>query len=135
MLALMITGSCVTINVYFPAASAEKAAEKFVGDVLGEPQKDGSLLGPEDPRSGSAFRLVGEILDYLVPSAQAQQAEIDINTPQINAIKARMAQRQRESLNAFFVYQLPQPYIEICQWLAKYMSLNPTDFIDKVRET
>jgi uncharacterized protein len=102
MLALMLTGSCVTINVYFPAASAAKAAEKFVGDVLAEPQKDGSLLSPEDPRSGSMLRLAGEILDYLVPSAHAQQAEININTPQINAIKARMAQRQRDSLNAFF---------------------------------
>lgn len=102
VLALMITGSCVTINVYFPAASAEKAAEKFVGEVLGEPQKDGSLFGPEDPRSGAVFRFAGEILDYFVPSAQAQQAEIDINTPQINAIKERMAQRQRDNLNAFF---------------------------------
>jgi uncharacterized protein len=102
MLALMLTGSCVTINVYFPAASAAKAAEKFVGDVLAEPQKDGSLLSPEDPRSGSMLRLAGEILDYLVPSAHAQQAEININTPQINAIKARMAQRQSDSLNAFF---------------------------------
>ncbi len=99
---LMITGSCVTINVYFPAASAEKAAEKFVGDVLGEPKTDGSLFTPEDPRSGTVLLLAGEIMDYFVPSAQAQQAEININTPQINAIKARMAQRQRDSLNAFF---------------------------------
>ena len=37
-----------------------------------------------------------------MPSAHAQQAEIDINTPQINAIKARMAQRQRSSLNSLF---------------------------------
>ena len=99
---LMIMGSCVTINVYFPAASAEKAAEKFVGDVLGEPKTDGSLFTPDDPRSGTVLLLAGEIMDYFVPSAQAQQAEININTPQINAIKARMAQRQRDSLNAFF---------------------------------
>jgi len=99
---LMIIGSCVTINVYFPAASAQKAAEKFVGDVLGEPKTDGGLYTPEDPRSGSLLLLAGNIMDYFVPSAQAQQAEIDINTPQINAIKARMAQRQQDSLNAFF---------------------------------
>ena len=42
------------------------------------------------------------IVDFFVPSAQAQQASIDINTPQINAIKARMAQRQRDSLNKYF---------------------------------
>jgi uncharacterized protein YdbL (DUF1318 family) len=42
------------------------------------------------------------VLDFLVPSAEAQQAEIEINTPQINAIKARMADRQRQSLSALF---------------------------------
>ncbi len=99
---LMLMGSCVTINVYFPAAAAEKAAEKFVGDVLGEPQKDGSLFFPGDPLRGNLLLLAGNVMDYFVPSAAAQQAEIDINTPQINAIKARMAQRQRDSLNAFF---------------------------------
>jgi len=100
--ALMVTGSCVTINVYFPAASAEKAAEKFVGEVLGEPKTDGSLFTPDDPRSGTVLLLAGRVMDYFVTSAQAQQAEIHINTPEINAIKAHMVQRQRESLNAFF---------------------------------
>jgi uncharacterized protein YdbL (DUF1318 family) len=100
--ALMIVGSCVTINVYFPAASAEKAAEKFVGDVLGEPKTDGSLYTPPDPLSRAVLLFAGEVMDFFVSSAQAQQAEIDINTPQINAIKARMAQRQKDSLNAFF---------------------------------
>lgn len=28
--------SCVTINVYFPAAAAERAAQEFVGKVIGE---------------------------------------------------------------------------------------------------
>lgn len=94
--------ACVTINVYFPAAAAEKAAEKFVGDVLAEPKDDGSLFDPwRGP--GDVVRLVAAgLLDLLVPSAQAQQAEIEINTPQINAIKARMADRQRQSLSALF---------------------------------
>jgi uncharacterized protein YdbL (DUF1318 family) len=42
------------------------------------------------------------VLDFLVPRAEAQEAKIDIDTPQINAIKARMAQRQRDTLSAFF---------------------------------
>ena len=36
---LFTLAACVTINVYFPAAAAERAAEKFVGDVLGEPNE------------------------------------------------------------------------------------------------
>jgi uncharacterized protein YdbL (DUF1318 family) len=99
---LLIIGSCVTINVYFPAASAQKAAEEFVGDVLGEPVKDGSRFTPDDPRSGNVLLFAGQVLDFFVSSAHAQQVEIDINTPQINAIKAHMVQRQRDSLNAFF---------------------------------
>ena len=30
----LVLAACVTINVYFPAAAAERAAEQFVGDVL-----------------------------------------------------------------------------------------------------
>ena len=98
----LIAAACVTINVYFPAAAAEKAAEKFVDDVLGEPVEGGALFEPLDIEGTSLWLAAASVVDFLVPSAQAQQAEIDINTPQINAIKARMAQRQRESLNALF---------------------------------
>lgn len=100
----VVLAACVTINVYFPAAAAEKAAEEFVGDVLGEEQKDSSLFEPvrESPQNWLVMAGAG-MLDTLIPSAHAQgQASIDINTPQINAIKSRMAERQRSSLNAWF---------------------------------
>lgn len=99
---LFILAACVTINVYFPAAAAERAAEQFVGDVLGEPNEEGSLFSPFELTDETLLLAASGLLDFLVPSAQAQQAEIDINTPQINAIKARMAQRQRVSLNSLF---------------------------------
>lgn len=98
----VVLAACVTINVYFPAAAAEKAAQKFVGEVLAEPQDEGSLFDPLGG-PGDVVRLAAQgVLDFLVPSAEAQQAEIEINTPQINAIKARMADRQRQSLSALF---------------------------------
>ncbi len=31
----LIVAACVTINVYFPAAAAEKAADKIIDDVWG----------------------------------------------------------------------------------------------------
>lgn len=104
---LLLLAACVTINVYFPAAAAEKAAEKFVGDVLGEQPKDSELLNPlqynsPDLQQNPVLLAAMGLLDALVPSAHAQQASIDINTPQINAIKSRMAQRQSSSLNAWF---------------------------------
>lgn len=104
---MLLLAACVTINVYFPAAAAEKAAEQFVGDVLGEQQKDSGLFDPHhgnppDVESHPVLMAAMGLLDAIVPSAQAQQASIDINTPQINAIKSRMAQRQSSSLNAWF---------------------------------
>ena len=98
----LVLAACVTINVYFPAAAAERAAEQFVGDVLAEPRKDGSLLDPRHSPGGVAWLAAYRVIDFLVPSAEAQQAEIDINTPQINAIKARMAERQSQSLAGLF---------------------------------
>ncbi|MFC1796252.1 YdbL family protein [Pseudomonadota bacterium] len=100
--AMFIAAACVTINVYFPAAAAEKAAEQFVGEVLGEPREEGSLFQPLELLQDSLLLASTGVLDALVPSAHAQQAKIDINTPQINSIKARMAQRQRSTLNSLF---------------------------------
>jgi len=103
LLCLLFTAvACVTINVYFPAAAAERAAEKFVGDVLGEDQEEGSLFDPLHSAAEVMLIAAAGLADLLVSDAQAQQAEIEINTPQINAIKARMAQRQRQELNSMF---------------------------------
>ena len=100
--AVFLLAACVTINVYFPAAAAERAAEKFVGEVLGEPVEEGQLFDPLDPPAGIVLLAAAGIADFFVADARAQQAEIDINTPQINAIKARMAERQRTQLGPLF---------------------------------
>ena len=100
--ALVLAASCVTINVYFPSAAAERAAEKFVDEVLGEDREEGSLYPLEGPESPALLYAVHSVLDFLVSDAQAQQPDFKINTPQINAIKSRMAQRQRQYLNGWF---------------------------------
>ncbi|MEJ2384661.1 MAG: YdbL family protein [Xanthomonadales bacterium] len=100
--AVLAAASCVTINVYFPAAAAESAAEKFVDDVLGEAREESLLFDPTAAPPSAMLAVVGRVLDTLVPSAHAQQPDFTINTPQINAIKSRMAQRQRQHLNDWF---------------------------------
>ena len=79
---LFTLAACVTINVYFPAAAAERAAEKFVGDVLGEPNEEGSLFNPLDLPANVVLIAATGLVDFLISDAQAQQAEIEINTPQ-----------------------------------------------------
>ncbi len=91
--------ACVTINVYFPEAAAERAADRFIQDVIGdngEPQ--GAAVAP-GAAVGAALARLGTLL---VPAAHAQSADIDIENPQIEAIKQRMAARHREQLAEWF---------------------------------
>ena len=101
-LALAVLASCVTINVYFPSAAAERAAEQFVEEVLGESNEDSSLFDPLGQTGEVIYLAAAGFLDFLVPSAYAQQPDFEINTPQVNAIKARMVERQRAHLNGWF---------------------------------
>lgn len=90
--------ACVTINVYFPEAAAERAADRFIQDVIGpEPDPD-EVSGSPMPESGFGFNPLAALAGILIPSAHAQAVDIDIESPQINAIKQRMKTRQREHL-------------------------------------
>lgn len=100
VLAAALLTACVTINVYFPAAEAREAAREFVEEVIGEP----AAPVPSPVRDGGSARLdpVGILLDLFIPAAHAQSANIDIKTPAIQAIQARMAQRFQGQLQAHF---------------------------------
>ena len=89
---VMLLAACVTINVYFPEAAAERAADRFIRDVLGEDVPEAPSSEPQ-----AARRAWLHVLSP-VGVAHAQSPDIDINTPQIQAIKERMAQRHREHL-------------------------------------
>ena len=47
-LAGMALSACVTINIYFPAAAAEKAADKIIDEVW---QTDKSAITPKSDKS------------------------------------------------------------------------------------
>lgn len=99
-LTAMVSGlmlvSCVTINIYFPAAAAEKAADRIIEDVWGpetEPQ--------QQPESSSAIEtdsrsLAISLLNWVIPEASAAEANININSPAINQLKARMKSRHNK---------------------------------------
>jgi len=95
---LLLPAACVTINVYFPEAAAEQAAGQFVDKVL---RGAGETPPPADqPPPGHSPAAM--LLDLLIPSAHAQQADITIRTPQIQAIQARMEQRFQSVLATYF---------------------------------
>lgn len=102
---LLLLVACVTINIYFPAAQAEQAAERIVEDILGNaPQKE----APAQKEDKGAWleqrnftRIAGAVLNLLVPQAQAAQPDFNVNTPQIRQLQAAMKQRN-QSLKAYY---------------------------------
>lgn len=101
-LMLMALTACVTINIYFPAAAAEEAARTIVRDVLkGEQGEEAPVPQGDDRQSGldranPVLLAVGRLLETLVPAAQAAQADININTPTISALRSSMERRQSQ---------------------------------------
>lgn len=85
--------ACVTINVYFPAAAAEKAADKIIDDVWGSTPG----AAPAPPASSSAAGpLWLAVADFLMPVAQAQEPNIDVSSPEIKRLSAAMEARHTQ---------------------------------------
>ncbi len=112
-LASLACAACVTINVYFPAASAERAADQIIDTVTGGTGPTTAPAPPAAPprsqRTTDAAtalawlgRRIGLALESLVPAAHAQaNANIDISSPEIRAITASM-QARFEQLSKYF---------------------------------
>jgi uncharacterized protein YdbL (DUF1318 family) len=112
-LASLAFAACVTINVYFPAASAERAADQIIDTVTSGSGSSSSGTTTPPPQSQLApapaatplawlGRGAGHVLEALVPAAHAQaNANIDISSPEIRAITASM-QARFEQLQKYF---------------------------------
>ena len=107
--ATVLLAGCVTINVYFPAAAAQEAADKIISNVIGpeaqqsqpaQPQQQPASSGSSS--SGAGVPLAARVLDALIPAASAaeSQPDIKIQTPQIEAIQSRMRARFDGTLKA-----------------------------------
>lgn len=102
---LMFLGACVTVNIYFPAAAAEKAADRIIEDVWGKQpgtEKQDTQKQPAAPQgqSGSLDRASSQnvltwLLDLFIPAAYAQ-ADISVSSPAIQKITASMQARHAQ---------------------------------------
>ncbi len=122
LLLAVLLAACVTVNVYFPAAAAQSAADQIIDQITKDPgaaQPQGSNqskpqgysplprvapVAPLEPRNEPSVLLVavGTVLNVLVPAAHAQaDANLDINTPETRAIVSSMAARFQQ-LKPFF---------------------------------
>jgi uncharacterized protein YdbL (DUF1318 family) len=94
----LMVAACVTINVYFPAAAAEKAADKIIDDIWGgegQPPAKTDDKRSALPRHSSEVVLAAahSILNLLVPTAQAAQADLNVSTPAVRQLTQSMEER------------------------------------------
>lgn len=106
-----LIAACVTINVYFPAAAAQAAADRVIDEVWGgqalpaprtpAPAAPGAL--PANPASPtSLFAPVQErevalmLLDFVLPSARADEPDLDLSSPEIGRLTDSMESRFKD---------------------------------------
>jgi uncharacterized protein len=109
-LASLLIAACVTINVYFPAAAADKAADQVINDIT-RGASGGSTTPPQSNfvpahLSGEPSLLAtafDNALHALVPAANAQDAEaaLNVTSPAVTRIKQSMGARFGE-MEKFF---------------------------------
>jgi uncharacterized protein YdbL (DUF1318 family) len=106
----VLLAACVTVNVYFPAAAAQDAADKIIDTVTKQP----AAVAPDAPTTPPTSQLapasapvqptqaempvllfaIGRALEMMIPAAQAQaSANLDISSPEIRAVTSSMQQR------------------------------------------
>lgn len=102
LLSCLLVAACVTINVYFPAAAAEKAADKIIDDIWGgnsqAPVNHDNKRGAAVPARAEDMLLAAahSVLNLLVPAAQAAQADLNVSTPAIRQLTQSMEARHAQ---------------------------------------
>lgn len=82
---LFFVSACVTVNIYFPAAAVQRAADKIVEETWGGPAGSGGAK--EGPRSEGFMLHRAYAFFSVVPEAFAQEADINVSNPAIRALK------------------------------------------------
>ncbi len=91
-LAVFFFVSCVTVNIYFPAAEVRKAADKIVDDIRSKGEDTKKEQAPA-PAPGPTSRLDIQGLFRLGPKQAMAAMNIDISTPAIRGIRESMKSR------------------------------------------
>jgi uncharacterized protein YdbL (DUF1318 family) len=101
---VLLLAACVTVNVYFPAAAAQDAADTIIDTVTkqpgaaqpqdAQPTPPSSQVLPKREAMPILLAAAGRALELMIPAAQAQAAaNLDISSPEIRAVTSSMQQR------------------------------------------
>jgi uncharacterized protein YdbL (DUF1318 family) len=95
-----IVASCITINIYFPAAAVEKAADRIVEEVWGDKENEMKKQEMENKQGGPQSLLNDSLrlfISVIEPAeAHAQDPDINVTTPSIRALKDSIQSRARD---------------------------------------
>jgi uncharacterized protein YdbL (DUF1318 family) len=85
-----LASSCVTVNIYFPAAAVERAADAIVKETWGGQSESTPKAQPRSLLPGAARKIVSL---SLIGEVFAQEADINISNPAIRALKESIKNR------------------------------------------
>lgn len=107
LITALVISACVTINVYFPAVAAERAADRIINDVWGEDQQHQQPPSEQSPQSSAPDSATERLtafamgtLSLFIPTAQAQP-NFDISSPAIKSLTQSMEQRHSQLKSAY----------------------------------
>ena len=90
VLIAFLVNSCVTVNIYFPAAAVERAADEIVKETWGSRVESVPKEQPRSLLSTPAWKIASV---GFVDSVFAQEADINISNPAIRALKDSIKNR------------------------------------------
>jgi uncharacterized protein len=103
LLSVFMLTACVTINIYFPAAAAEKVADEIIKDIQNSaPQKPQPKVEPQskpDSKSElsdfqiSLYKAIDRAISFAIASAEAAEANLSIDSPEIKQLQVTMEKR------------------------------------------
>jgi len=102
--ALLLT-ACVTINIYFPAAAAEKVADEIIQDIQTEPANKKEPEVKAIDWQLTMLYWVDQALNMVIAPAHAENANLAIDTAEIRTLRAAM-QKRFSALQPFYAQGL-----------------------------
>jgi len=97
VLAALSLTACVTINIYFPAAAAEKAADEIIKDI--QDAVPGQTVPKPKPKAAlenwqlATYQAIDRAVALLINTAEAAEADLSIDSPEIRQLTASMESR------------------------------------------
>lgn len=85
---MIVFAACVTVNIYFPAAAIQKAADEIVDDVRGT--KDQKQPQQEEKKNDKQSGIIDSIRQFAGPKEAYAQINVEVSTPAIRSLKQAM---------------------------------------------